>query len=410
MKIKKLEIHNIKGIQNVEVYADPDLNEISGDNGEGKSSLLDSILYAIGGGKNIDDHALRIGQKKGEINIDLGEFIIKRTFTEKGSYLKVTGKDGSLKNQSDLDKFFDIIAFDPLRFANAKTQEQKEMLFSLMSAADKQKVGHYTKTVEELSQDRTLKGREKKNFTVADLPEDVEPLDIGDLLNKIADISSQNIEAEEHNKKLNNINESICQNESDIIDFENEIKSLHESIKTVSKKNKELREWSEEHCRMTRIDDSELKEKLNSAEETNKKADEYERISESNKQGEVLAKEYDDLTERIKKGKVAIQDIYKNGSLPFKEVLIEDDQVTFKGKDIKNLSSAEKIKLSTGIAVAMNPDLKIIIVKDGAMLDKKSFNVLKKFVADKGFQLWIETVGEGNSENAIIIKEGVING
>lgn len=405
MKIQKLEVQNIKGIQNIEVHADPDLNEISGDNGEGKSSLLDSILYAIGGGKNIDDHALRNGQKKGEITIDVGDFVIKRTFTEKGSYLKVQNVDGKMMNQGDLDGFFDIIAFDPLRFANSKTNEQKEMLFSLMSAADKQKVGHYTKSVEELAQDRTLKGREKKNFSEVELPEDVERVDVGDLLKQIDEIANGNKKSDQYNIKVNENLQNVDEINTKIEDMKNEINALE-------KEKQQSVEWLKDNGKVP-LDlqgDKYQKEKLANAEEINRKADEYDRILKSNKQGEVLAIEYDKLTERIKKGKLAIQDIYKNGSLPFKEVLIEDDQVTFRGKDIKNLSSAEKIKLSTGIAVAMNPDLKIIIIKDGALLDKKSFNVLKKFVADKGFQLWIETVGEGNSDNAIIIKEGLING
>ena len=85
MKIMKLMIKQIKGVRQIEILAQPHVNEIAGENGAGKSSVLDSIVYAIGGARAIDAKPLRDGASKGEILLETDEVIITRKFKENGA-------------------------------------------------------------------------------------------------------------------------------------------------------------------------------------------------------------------------------------------------------------------------------------------------------------------------------------
>ena len=102
IKIRRLQIANYKGIDELELYfprpkmsGDPDVVVMGSRNGLGKTSVLDSIWYALGGGKAMKGvtKPIRKGQDKAKVVIDLGELMVTRTWTKKMSALKVENKD-----------------------------------------------------------------------------------------------------------------------------------------------------------------------------------------------------------------------------------------------------------------------------------------------------------------------------
>src|SRR3990167_5105234 len=97
MKIIQLKSENIKKLKAVELTFDPKENVVvvSGKNGQGKTSLLDSIWYALCGKDVVPSKPIREGADKASITVDLGDYVVSRTFTEKGSYLTVESKDGA---------------------------------------------------------------------------------------------------------------------------------------------------------------------------------------------------------------------------------------------------------------------------------------------------------------------------
>ena len=73
MKIINLKINNFKGIKAVDITPTDDTVIISGKNGAGKSSVLDSIFYALSyksASKQIPE-AVRNGENESSITIDL---------------------------------------------------------------------------------------------------------------------------------------------------------------------------------------------------------------------------------------------------------------------------------------------------------------------------------------------------
>ena len=71
MNILELHVENVKRIKvvNIKPLTNPVI--IGGMNGQGKSSVLDSIMYALAGAKALPEKPIREGQEKLNITITI---------------------------------------------------------------------------------------------------------------------------------------------------------------------------------------------------------------------------------------------------------------------------------------------------------------------------------------------------
>jgi predicted ATP-binding protein involved in virulence len=83
MKIVNLKAENIKKLVAVEISPTDNTVIVTEKNGSGKSSVLDTIWWALSGTKHIQDKPIRDGQTKASIRLDLGTIIVERVFSEK---------------------------------------------------------------------------------------------------------------------------------------------------------------------------------------------------------------------------------------------------------------------------------------------------------------------------------------
>src|SRR5438874_2068433 len=95
MKIISLVAENIKKLRAVEITPDGEIVTISGRNGQGKTSVLDSIWWALTGTKHIQGEPIRKGETKARIKLDLGGLVVERKFTAAGSTLSVESAEGA---------------------------------------------------------------------------------------------------------------------------------------------------------------------------------------------------------------------------------------------------------------------------------------------------------------------------
>lgn len=81
--------------------------------------------------------------------------------------------------------------------------------------------------------------------------------------------------------------------------------------------------------------------------------------------------------------------------------------VTFNGIPLKQCSTSEQIKISTTMAMTLNPKLRIIRIADGSLIDSNTLATIESFVKDNDYQLWIEKVDE-TGKVGIYIEDGEI--
>ena len=132
MRIESVSIRNIKGIEVLD-FELGSVNILSGDNGTGKTSVLDAIRSIFEGGH--DPALLRNGAESGYVAIRLsdGHHIIK-TVTEKGSTLCVKSEDGSVipAPKRFVEQLAEGFAYDPLAFLAAKPKDRLAFLLKAM--------------------------------------------------------------------------------------------------------------------------------------------------------------------------------------------------------------------------------------------------------------------------------------
>lgn len=132
MKIQSVAITNLKGIASLrfEVGA---LTVIAGENGVGKTSILDALRTVFEGGH--DPALVRNGADKGSIVIDLSTgHQITKTITAKSYTLKVASPDGSIvpAPAKFVERLAAGFAYDPLAFLDAPPKKRLEYLLSAM--------------------------------------------------------------------------------------------------------------------------------------------------------------------------------------------------------------------------------------------------------------------------------------
>jgi hypothetical protein len=132
MKTTKIRIKNLFGITETEL--DGSSVELSGAKGTGKTSVLDSIRYALTN-RSDRDYIIRNGETEGEIIIetDTGLMIDRKTRTNKADYVKV--RDGSLTHTRPaefLNQIFTPLQLNPVEFTQMSRQEKNRVILNLI--------------------------------------------------------------------------------------------------------------------------------------------------------------------------------------------------------------------------------------------------------------------------------------
>lgn len=132
MKITKIKIKSLFGIKETEL--DGSSVEITGKKGTGKTSIIDSIRYALTNASD-RDYIVKNGESEGEILIetDTGLSIDRKKRTSSSDYksIKELGKE-VLQPQAFLNDIFTPLQLNPVAFTQMSRQEQNRIILDLI--------------------------------------------------------------------------------------------------------------------------------------------------------------------------------------------------------------------------------------------------------------------------------------
>lgn len=133
MKISKLKIENLYGIQEFEI-GDKSI-ELTGNNGVGKSSVIDAIRLALTNNSK-RKYIVRNGENEGRVYVKLddGVTIDRKKRTDKSDYKSIKDKNGNEINSPEtfLKDIFTPLQLEPVEFLNMSEQEQNRILLNLI--------------------------------------------------------------------------------------------------------------------------------------------------------------------------------------------------------------------------------------------------------------------------------------
>lgn len=396
MKIIELRSENVKKVKAVEIKPKDNIVIISGKNGEGKTSVLDSIWYALEGKASLKGTPMPIrkGEKKAEVRLVIDDFIVTRHWTGNDkTYLKVTNKEGLSYGspQELLDSFIGKLSFDPLEFAQMIEREQRNLLL-MVADID---IDHWDSALMELREKRRIQGQEVK--LLSGEREEVKAKDLPDKLISISELQNDYEKAIEHNQEITEAEEALK-------DYQNELIELELQIKSVKREIEELKgnlEFSE------KIDIAPIKQKINQAEYINEQIRARERNKITDLRQQDASKIYDDYTKKIEEVIKEKETAVSTAKMPITGLGISDTGVNYNDIPFGQLSSSEQLRVSLAIAMALNPKLKVIRITDGSLLDEDSMEIIKKLADKKNYQVWIEKV-DGSGKVGFYIEGGEV--
>lgn len=81
--------------------------------------------------------------------------------------------------------------------------------------------------------------------------------------------------------------------------------------------------------------------------------------------------------------------------------------VTLNGMPLEQASAAERLRVSVAIGLAMNPRLRVLLVRDASLLDRASMRLVATMAQEAGAQLWVERV-EVDDSTTVLIEDGQV--
>ena len=388
LRILKLEAENFKRIEAVEIEPGKDggLVVIAGKNAAGKSSVLDAITAVFCGARKIPDMALREGTDEGFVRVDVGDYIVERTFKLKpdgkpaSSKLTVKAADGAMYKspQELLDAAVGKISFDPLVFMRSAPKDQAA---ELVKVADlkldleewaRRRAGVYESRTDINRDAKKLEARAETMLKHADVPAD--PISITELAGKVNAAKDRNRDRARARDK-------------DI--------ALGKELDALSTKKESLeRQISVLQPVLEPDEDIEpLEKELAEAESINVK------VNENAARDDVLA-EFASATETAAEFSAELDRLDKEradalaaAKLPVPGLTVEAEGISYKGIPFDQCALSEQLTISTAIAMSANPKLRVILIRDGSLLDVDGRVALEKLAKDRGYQVWFECVG-----------------
>jgi hypothetical protein len=113
-----------------------------------------------------------------------------------------------------------------------------------------------------------------------------------------------------------------------------------------------------------------------------------------------------ELTEQIAACERDKADLLKTAAFPIPGLGFSDDGVMFNELPFDQASQAEQIRASVAIGAALQPRLRVMLVKDGSLLDSRGLALLEELARQHDLQVWIERVEPG-TKAAVLIEDGI---
>lgn len=423
MRIVRFQAENVKRLQTVEIKPNGNVIEISGKNGNGKSSVLDCIEYALGSAAVLPSKPIRTGKDKASIMLDLGEMIVTRKFTTSGTTLVIEAKNGARfpKPQSMLDQIVGAISFDPLEFTRQKAAEQLKTLRGLvkieadLDALDGLNAKDYDKRTEVNREAKAFRARADAIFGGGDLPE--ERIDVEALVESLETAGQANTLLEKRRQGRLAVEGAIAAETNRAAEH----RSRAADLRAEADKLDAAAVLCDEACAADRkrLDDAEplgepvdttaIREQIEKATKTNREIEQRDAKRNHIADAEKAEAEAKALTETMDARTALKTKAIAEAKMPVEGLSLGDGMVLFNDLPLEQASSADQLRVSIAIAISMNPKLRVLRIKDGGLLDEDSMAMIEKMAADGDYQFWVESVlPHGNM--AIIMEDGQIKG
>jgi energy-coupling factor transporter ATP-binding protein EcfA2 len=442
MHIIEMRIENIKRVKFAHIRPKNNLVVVAGKNGQGKSSVLDAISWALTGTSTVPRYPIRKGQRTGSVRVDIGDFIVTRHFTvvdeEKSaegrtymSKLTITGKRGEAfpSPQVLLDKLLGKVSFDPMAFMRKDDDAQLQELRGLVTfdvdidAMEAEQKADYDARREAGRVAESLKNRVAAMPVPApDLP--TEAIDVAAITLKLQNAAQHNsavagrkAEQESLLRRQTDTLAGAAKLDQQIEALRKEAEGLDGRERIFNLKNKPTKQGVyQELMRQAlaievgeEIDTAEVAAELTRGNETNAAIQRAANYRQLVKDQEAADATWTEIDARMKKRDTEREAAIARAKMPIEKLSIANGEVVYDGFPLNQASNAAQIRVSMAIGMATNPKLRVLRISDGSLLDDDSLQLVADAAKEHDFQVWIERV-ETDGKVSVVMEDGTATG
>lgn len=412
-RLVELRAENVKKLKAVAVKIDGSLFKVTGRNEQGKSSLLDAVAMAIAGKDAFPTEPIRKGEDTAEIFLDFGDLKLTRRIWRKdgggfGQDVTLDFADG--KRPKDKQHVLDAlrgspIADDPIAFARLKPKERYDLLKNLIQDFDFEEQAEVRK---ELFDDRTAIGRDfdkakgAAESVVVPPNAPLAPVDVADLSALFLQVTEANalidkrmVRREDAADELEEMKDKADSMRAALAELEGRIGTMEVQITNAEPMPE-------------KVDTATIEQQIRDAETINAGARKRVEKQQRQAEAEALGKKYDDLSQRIAAIDKAKAEAIEQAKLPIEGLTFGDNDILLDGLPFDQASTARKIRVSTALLMALKPDLRVLLVREGSLLDKDARAALEADAKEHDFVVLMECVSEEVGAGGVVIENGEV--
>lgn len=423
MKIVQLQAENFKRLQAVEITPKENMVQIVGRNGAGKSSTLDAIWVALAGASVAPTVAIRKGAEQARIRLDLGELVVTRTFRrskegDEATAITVENAEGARfpSPQKMLDGLLGSLSFDPLAFARMDPKGQFETLRRFVpdvdfDAIDRANRDDFARRTDINRRAKEARAAAAKIVVPLDAPE--APIDTRALIDEMERAGRHNAEIEQRKARRIEVGNAIALHRETADHKREQAQALRRQADAADAEATEQDQKATElQAKLDAapalpepMDVTAIRARIDGAQTANagcaartQRDGHMATATDLEAQSQALTKAMADRNEQ-KMAAIAA------AKMPVDGIAFGDGEILMNGIPFDQASDAEKLRASVAIAMASNPTLRVIRIRDGSLLDDDGLALVAKMAADMDMQVWIERVA-ADAKIGFVIEDG----
>lgn len=414
VKISALELENVKRVRALTLEPSADgLTVIGGRNGQGKTSVLDAIAWALGGNRKRPDRPTREGSATpAQLRVTLSNGIVVERKGKNGS-LTVTDPEGRRAGQALLDSFVEELAIDLPRFMAMSDREKADELLGIVGIGEE--LERLDRDLERARAARLAKGQEKRaKAKVAeeaawypDAPEG--PVSAADLLAEQQAAQATNMENEriraaaeraerDHERAVSELSEA----ERALAAATERAEAARRAASAASEAARAAREMADA-C--TDADTTDLDARIGEVDRVNEMVRanrERARLQAEAEAAEAQYRELDEDCDELQRARVAL---LEGADMPLDGLSVEDGKLMYNGAAWGEMSGSEQLRVATAIVRRVKPECGFVLVDKLEQMDPSTLREFGEWAQSQGLQV-IGTRVATDETCTVVIEDG----
>ncbi|WP_461169311.1 AAA family ATPase [Arthrobacter sp. Z1-15] len=396
-KITAATLTNFQRVSFAKIEPTGNLIVLAGKNRAGKTSTNDGIEAALCGhnSRNIK-RPIKDGHGKGSVEIQLSDGAkLIRTYTPSGTTLKGTDAEGNKFGQAEIDRRISSLGIDGRRFISLGEKEQLKALLNVVDLP-------FIPAELDAERKRIFDKRADANRAVKDLTARAgqygpKPAGLPDEEVSVSELLAEHRAGQTLNHQIH-VARTARDGWADKVErMKRELAEAEEQLKSAQQRLDGATKPVDLEAIQSQIDTA---EQVNAAVRTAKAADEVRAaLATAKESADALTTELEAIDKTKTDGLAAAE-------MPVEGLTFDDEGVLYQGVPFSRASGREQLIVSCAMIMATDPELRVIVIRDGNVLDMEGMQLLQDMAEATDFQIFIEIVAEDAGDHEFYFADG----